>query len=235
LAPNLVGNASGWGSFFLFKSRLEHAMLVRKTTSAGMRPHLSPGEFFVASALAGAGTTLLTNPVWVLKTRLLSTDRASVGAYPGFVSGVARLWREEGLRGFYRGLGASLLGVSHGAVQFAVYEPAKRFYLSHRPQQASTKLDNDATVAISTAAKLVAGAVTYPYQVVRSRLQNHEAETRYGRGIVGVASRVWVEEGPRGLYRGVVLGMVRVMPATWVTFLVYENMRFYLPEWVESI
>ena len=135
---------------------------------------------------------------------------------------MVRLWNEEGIRGLYRGLGASLLGVSHGAVQFAVYEPTKRFYLSQRARILSRKqgdvqggkLDNDATVAISTVAKLVASAATYPYQVVRSRMQNHEAETRFGKGIAGVMKRVWAEEGLRGFYRGVGLGMVRVMPAT---------------------
>ena len=169
----------------------------------------------------------------MLKTRLLSTDRTTTGSYSGFLTGAARLWASEGVRGFYRGLGASLLGVSHGAVQFAVYEPAKRVYLSKRGNQAG-KLDNDATVVVSTVAKLVAGAVTYPYQVIRSRLQNHDADTRYGRGITGVAARVLREEGVRGFYRGVVLGIVRVMPATWVTFLVYENVRHYLPLYIKQ-
>jgi len=237
LAPNLIGNACGWGSFFLFKSQAERALLWNKSQAHdGLLLHdnyrLAPAEFFVASALAGSATVVLTNPIWVLKTRLLSTDRTAANAYSGFISGSLRLWREEGLRGFYRGLGASLLGVSHGAVQFSVYEPVKRIYLGHRPT--SSKLDNDATVVISTLAKIVAGAVTYPHQVIRSRMQNHEAEARFGKGIMGVVSRTWREEGPRGFYRGVVLGMVRVMPATWVTFLVYENVRFYLPKWIDG-
>jgi solute carrier family 25 folate transporter 32 len=29
-------------------------------------------------------------------------------------------------------------------------------------------------------------------------------------------------------------GVVRVLPATWVTFLVYENVKYYLPRWVEG-
>ncbi|KAF3356445.1 hypothetical protein VdG1_03725 [Verticillium dahliae VDG1] len=64
-----------------------------------------------------------------------------------------------------------------------------------------------------------------------ARLQNYDADARFGRGVRGVATRLWREEGLRGFYRGLVPGVVRVMPATWVTFLVYENVKFYLPGW----
>lgn len=228
-------------SFFFFKSSFERAIASWKGSADGRQPEptkagLSPSDFFVASFFAGVVTTVLTNPLWVLKTRMLSSDRTAVGAYPSTLAGVrAILASDEGWRGFYRGLGVSLLGVSHGAVQFAVYEPAKKAYFARRRRlhgDESGGMTNEATVAISSVAKLVAGAVTYPHQVLRSRLQNYDADERFGRGIGGVARRVWREEGLRGFYRGLVPGVVRVMPATWVTFLVYENVKFYLPRWL---
>ncbi|GAB0136093.1 hypothetical protein EsDP_00004410 [Epichloe bromicola] len=231
LTPNLVGNATSWASFFFFKSRFERLIAQRD-----QRP--SPAEYFIASALAGATTSALTNPVWVLKTRMLSSDKGSVGAYPSMLAGARTILQTEGVRGFYRGLAVSLLGVSHGAVQFAVYEPAKRMYLNEKREQGgsdpgkqSLKMANEATLVISSVAKLVAGAVTYPYQVLRSRMQNYRADERFGRGVGGVIARIWREEGVVGFYRGLVPGVVRVMPATWVTFLVYENVKYYLPRW----
>lgn len=190
----------------------------------------------MGSALAGASTTALTNPIWVLKTRMVSSDRGALGAYPSMLAGARAILKNEGIAGFYRGLGVSLLGVSHGAVQFAVYEPAKRWYYSRRYKKHGISSDTapmttEATLLLSSGAKLVAGAVTYPYQVLRSRLQNYEAEERFGRGFRGVVARIWTEEGVRGFYRGLVPGVVRVMPATWVTFLVYENVKYYLPRW----
>jgi len=241
LTPNLVGSASSWAAFFFLKERAEHAIVRLKRARAGSAadPLLTPADFFAASGLAGVGVQVLTNPVWVLKTRMLSSDRGAAGAYPSMLAGARRLLAAEGWRGFYRGLGVSLLGVGHGAVQFAVYEPAKRFYLARRRRSAGRdrgadsdgRIANEATVVMSSVAKLVAGAVTYPHQVVRSRLQNYDAEERFGRGIIGVSRRLWVEEGLRGFYRGLVPGVVRVLPATWVTFLVYENVKFYLPRW----
>lgn len=89
------------------------------------------------------------------------------------------------------------------------------------------KLGNTATLVISGSAKIFAGTVTYPYQVIRSRLQTYHSETRFGKGIRGVVAKIWKEEGWRGFYRGLGTNIVRVLPATWVTFLVYENVRYY--------
>ncbi|KAK4043052.1 mitochondrial carrier domain-containing protein [Parachaetomium inaequale] len=267
LTPNLLGNATSWASFFFFKSRLERAiahlraaahhhhhpdddptLLHIPQTMAQIKQRLTPADFFAASLGAGAATQIITNPIWVLKTRMLSSDRSAAGAYPSMWAGAVRLLREEGVWGFYRGLGVGMLAVSHGAVQFAVYDPARRMYLARRrgrlhdgaaaaaddDKGGGESVSNEATVVLSTVSKLVAGAATYPLQVLRSRLQQQDAEAQFGRGVTGVVRRLWREEGVRGFYRGVMPGVVRVLPATWVTFLVYENVKYYLPRWVEG-
>jgi len=158
-------------------------------------------------------------------------------------AGAKEIARTEGWRGFYRGLGISCFGVTHGAVQFAVYEPVKRVWQSHIsriPNMAVGKIDRapteeklgtSATLAISGMSKFIAGTVTYPYQVVRSRLQTYDSEMRFGKGIKGVVGKLWREEGFRGFYKGLGPNVVRVLPSTWVTFLVYENVRWALPRW----
>ncbi|KAK3906420.1 mitochondrial carrier domain-containing protein [Staphylotrichum tortipilum] len=256
LTPNLLGNATSWASFFFFKSRVERAIAHLRAASAQRNnlptPHgedltaaqearlerklLTPADFFAASLAAGALTQLITNPIWVLKTRMLASDSSAAGAYPSMWAGAARLMREEGLWGFYRGLGVGMLAVSHGAVQFAVYDPARRMYLARKARKEgdAVVVTNEATVVLSTVSKLVAGAATYPLQVLRSRLQNYDAEQQFGKGVSGVVRKLWREEGIRGFYRGVMPGVVRVLPATWVTFLVYENVKYYLPRWVQG-
>ena len=246
-----MGNASSWAIFFYFKSVIEtqlvqlrhrpygfinNAARTNSVTSAESRDVLTPVDYFLASGISGTIITLSTNPIWVLKTRMLSSDKGSEGAYESMWHGARQVLKSEGWRGFYRGAGVSLIGNSHGAIQFAVYEPLKnawRKYLArdHDPSQVEEKLGNTATLVISGSAKVVAGSVTYPYQVLRSRLQMYHSEERYGKGIRGVAGKVWREEGWKGFYRGLGTTVVRVLPATWVTFLVYENVRYYLPLW----
>ena len=114
---------------------------------------------------------------------------------------------------------------------YAVYDPARRMYLHRREKKLGAVNDdvsNEATIVLSTVSKLVAGVITYPLQVLRSRLQNYDAEERFGKGVRGVVRKLWLEEGVRGFYRGMVPGVIRVLPATWVTFLVYENVKYYL-------
>lgn len=252
LTPNLLGNATSWASFFFFKSRAERGIaLLRQQSqgninnngdhdspSGGEEPKgtaaatasLTPTDFFVASLAAGAATQVITNPIWVIKTRMLSSDRSAVGAYPSMWSGAVHLFRTEGIWGFYRGLGVGMLAVSHGAVQFAVYDPTRRMYLRRREKRgfSGDEVSNEATIVLSTVSKLVAGVITYPLQVLRSRLQNYDAEKQFGKGVRGVVRKLWQEEGPTGFYRGMVPGVIRVLPATWVTFLVYENVKYYL-------
>lgn len=199
---------------------------------------LTPLDYFLASGISGTAITLSTNPIWVLKTRMVSSDKGSEGAYEGILHGTRHLYRSEGLAGFYRGVGVSLLGNSHGAVQFAVYEPLKTVWRKYAAKdqaiagkQGEEKFGNRATLIISALAKITAGTVTYPYQVIRSRIQTYHADEKFGKGIRGVARKVWREEGWRGFYKGLGTNILRVLPATWVTFLVYENVRYYLPRW----
>ena len=68
-------------------------------------------------------TSLITNPLWVVKTRLQlqrGLKRAKAGSrtwgssnvqYKGLVDGIRRIAKEEGIRGLYRGLGPSLIMV----------------------------------------------------------------------------------------------------------------------------
>lgn len=164
---------------------------------------------------------------------MLSTTRGAEGAYPSMLSGAVSIRNNEGIRGFYRGVGISMVGVSHGAVQFAVYEPLKKAwakYFSPGSSDGRERMSSTSTLVLSGTAKIIAGTATYPYQVVRSRMQTQDAESRFGKGIRGVVGNVWRDEGVGGFYRGVGPNVVRVLPATWVTFLVYENVRWRLRE-----
>lgn len=201
-----------------------------------MRQHLRDGDlksidYFTASATSGVLTSLCTNPIWVVKTRMLSTAKDTPGAYRTVREGVAHIWRTEGLSGFYRGLVPSLLGTSHGAVQFYVYEKLKRDRkIAKKRREGPTtisksdgkdekkgslkdkELDEDHLssveyLVLSASAKLVAGSATYPYQVVRARLQTHDAKVKYN-GARDLVRQIWTREGVRGFYRGYVVPLL---------------------------
>ena len=201
-------------------------------------------------------TSMLTNPIWVIKTRMLSTGSQSPGAYASFTTGAKEIFRSEGISGFYRGLVPALFGVSHGALQFMAYEQLKLYRARMPPAKMTTtgirrgvdgshgssdsppsgmrELGNVDLFVISSFSKLFAGCVTYPYQVLRSRLQTYDAHLVYS-GVRDAVTQIWAREGATGFYKGLGPNLLRVLPSTWVTFLVYENTRAYLPGLLASL
>ncbi|CAL1703355.1 unnamed protein product [Somion occarium] len=232
VGPNIAGNASSWGLYFLFYNML-------KTRTSGGDPNykMSPGSYLLCSAEASAVTAVMTNPIWVVKVRMFTTRPDDPNAYRSLTHGFRSIYQTEGLAGLYRGTSLALFGVSNGALQFTCYEELKRWGFERKRRQfakvgrewtpGDDKLSNTAYTIMSGASKLIALTLTYPYQVVRSRIQNNATAHLYPTIRVCV-KRTWQEEGIRGFYRGLGTNLVRVLPGTCVTFVVYENLAWLL-------
>ncbi|GAA5892493.1 uncharacterized protein JCM6883_007378 [Sporobolomyces salmoneus] len=258
IGPNLAGNASSWGLYFLwytdFKKRLVRGDDKKK---------LNAGQHLLASASSGIVTAILTNPLWVVKTRMYTTSSSSPHAYTGVLNGLYRLFREEGLKGGSKGMTLALIGVSNGAVQFMTYEELKKWRIESKRRKRIgtngsgqgkgetdlTKLSNLEYILMSGSAKLVAISLTYPYQVIRSRIQYQPqvsssllpsapspspSTIRNPRtiepytSIPNVITRTYAQEGLGGFYKGIGTNAIRILPGTCVTFVVYEQVGRWL-------
>lgn len=189
-----------------------------------------------AAANAGIITSTATNPVWLVKTRL-QLDRShaekmgslSVRQYKNSLDCIRQTLRAEGIRGLYRGLSASYLGVTESTLQWVLYEQMK-IYLKIREERrvasrrAPTFWDSALSwggkVAGAGTAKFCAAIVTYPHEVVRTRLR--QAPMKDGRmkytGIVQCFTTIWKEEGMASLYGGLTPHMLRVVPSAAIMF-----------------
>ncbi|KAF7731751.1 hypothetical protein EC973_008265 [Apophysomyces ossiformis] len=197
---------------------------------------LAAWQHLLASAEAGAVTALITNPLWVVKTRMCTTSRHTPDAYRGLWDGLRRLAGEEGIRGLYRGIIPGLFGVSHGAIQFMAYEEMKKWRNDLRYRagkipagELDTRLNNTEYLIMAASSKVTAAVVTYPYQVLRSRLQNREMKDTY-KGVMDCIKKIYAVEGYIGFYKGLAPNIIRVLPGTCITFLVYEN----LSQWFKN-
>ncbi|KAJ6264701.1 hypothetical protein Dda_0851 [Drechslerella dactyloides] len=85
--------------------------------------HLSSVDYLLTSGAAGVASAALTNPIWVVKTRMLTSGPGSPGAYRGLAEGLYRITVDEGLRGLFRGFLPSLFGVLQAAIQFMALGP----------------------------------------------------------------------------------------------------------------
>lgn len=174
---------------------------------------------------SGVITLAITNPIWVTKTRLCLqyglSDLDSTKKYSGVTDALVKIYKFEGIRGLYKGFIPGLFGISHGAIQFMVYEQLKIRLNQYRERPHNTKLISIEYLACGALSKIIATATTYPYQVLRARLQSQH--TQYN-GVFDVFRKTWMLEGYRGFYKGMLPSLLRVTPATAITFLVYEEM-----------
>jgi len=80
----------------------------------------------ISALVAGFCVVTITQPIWLAKTRLqLQTLSAKETLYNGIVDCLRKTYRNEGLHGLYRGMGASYLGLTETALQFVLYENLK--------------------------------------------------------------------------------------------------------------
>ncbi|XP_012252066.2 mitochondrial folate transporter/carrier [Athalia rosae] len=225
VVPNILGSGSSWGFYFFFYNTI-------KTWIQGgnAKKPVGPVKHMLAAANAGILTLLITNPIWVVKTRLClqytsDVHLAESKRYSGLVDALRKIYRTEGIRGLYKGLVPGMFGVSHGALQFMTYEEMKNSFNNYRLVPIDTKLDTAHYICFAALSKLLAALATYPYQVVRARLQDHHHDYR---GTWHCIQLTWRGEGWRGFYKGLGPNLIRVTPATVITFVTYENVSHKL-------
>ena len=122
LTPSLVGASTSWGLYFFFYERAKkRRQYDQDVTQLGMGYHMA------CACEAGVMTTFMTNPSWLVKTRLqLGSDPSrstggfvtSKANYRGTFHALSSIIRAEGVRGLYAGMGSCLLlDCSYSAVQ----------------------------------------------------------------------------------------------------------------------
>lgn len=207
----------------------------------------TPVVHLLAAASAGIITGTATNPIWLVKTRI-QLDKQNAGAggtgrqYKNAWDCVVQTVRTEGVRGLYRGLSASYLGVSESTLQWVLYEQAKSTLNKREAdlvQSGRMPTTWDRTVqwtgklTAAGGAKFFAALITYPHEVVRTRLRQAPVDAvgnvKY-RGLWNCFITIFREEGMAALYGGLVPHMLRVVPSAAIMFGVYEGVLRALGE-----
>ncbi|KAK9469484.1 mitochondrial carrier domain-containing protein [Lipomyces arxii] len=192
-----------------------------------------------AAAIAGITTSTATNPIWLVKTRMQldrqrsSGTEGSVRRYKNSWDCVKQVVKGEGIPGLYRGLTASYLGVVESSLQWVLYEQMKA--LVNKREQLRTNLGIKSTTAdnffdwlaksgSAGLAKLSASLLTYPHEVVRTRLRQRplsNGKQKY-TGLVQCFTTIWKEEGFLALYGGLTPHLMRTVPNSIIMFGTWE-------------
>lgn len=236
VVPITIGYLPTWAIYFVIYEEVKK----RTSKSLGSYPFFS---HMVSALSAGAVSTLCTNPIWVVKTRLM-TQSPTRYKYVGTLDCFRKMYMDEGLISFYAGLGPALLGLLHVAVQFPLYEFLKTIF--HVDDDLPKLHQGPQILASSVIAKICASTITYPHEVIRTRIQiqptimesevakngpkkRNIALMKY-HGIVNTTKTIFREEGWRAFYSGLGTNMVRTVPASAITILTYEIVAGYLKD-----
>ncbi|QPG72970.1 hypothetical protein FOA43_000274 [Brettanomyces nanus] len=211
-------------------------------------------SYFMSAITSGAVSTTLTNPIWVVKTRMMlqmdngktiydrlpmekiSLEKAGSKTltqwYNGTFDAFGKMYREEGIGSFYRGLLPSYFGLVHVAIQFPLYENLKKWFNIQDYMSPSVK-ERDLTMFLkfalaSSLSKMIASAITYPHEIVRTRLQMYSNSFLGENQLVGVVktiSSIYYNEGLRGFYSGFLVNLTRTVPASAITMVSFEYFK----------
>lgn len=74
-----------------------------------------------ASIEASIIATVVTQPLWVIKTRMLLNVQPGLGEMQHMVMKSREIYQQSGLRGFAKGLGISVVLSFNGVLQMYIY------------------------------------------------------------------------------------------------------------------
>lgn len=98
--------------------------------------------------------------------------------YKGTFDAFWKMYKSEGILSFYSGLAPALLGLTHVAIQFPLYEYLKERFTGS-PMGEATDEDHNVVhwrgvLAATVISKICATSATYPHEVLRTRLQTQQ-------------------------------------------------------------
>ncbi|MCJ1467778.1 hypothetical protein MMC07_006403 [Pseudocyphellaria aurata] len=185
------------------------ALFTRAALRAGRASKkLTTVESMIAGALAGSATVLITNPIWVINTRMTARSSESPTSLPSSstpqkprkpstIGTLLSLFREEGPTALFAGVFPALILVINPILQYTIFEQLKDALERRRGRV----LPRDAFV-LGAIGKLLATSITYPYITIKSRMHVAKKEGPQDN-MIGSLKRVVREEGWGGLYKGI--------------------------------
>jgi Mitochondrial carrier protein len=207
---------------------------------APLRPRdTSAVHKFTAGALAGVTAVTACYPLDLVRTRL-STEFEGREHYRGIPDAFSKIYRTEGVRGFYSGILPTLLvAVPNFAISYTTYGTLKEymmdddlFYNLRRvdAESGEAKLGFLLTVACGAASGILATLITFPMDTIRRRMQVQNLHVPLHQRLTSQQQlqHLVYKEGLSSLYRGLTPELFKVVPMVGTMFLVYEQAK----EWM---
>ncbi|KAJ7955076.1 Mitochondrial carrier protein [Quillaja saponaria] len=200
-----------------------------------------------AGAISGGISRTVTSPLDVIKIRfqvqleptsswaLLRKDLSTTSKYTGMLQATKDIFREEGIKGFWRGnVPALLMVMPYTAIQFTVLHKLKTLAAG------SSKMENH--IHLSPYLSYVSGALagcaatlgSYPFDLLRTLLAS-QGEPKVYPTMRSAFIDIIRTRGFRGLYAGLSPTLVEIVPYAGLQFGTYDTFKRWTMAWNQEI
>ncbi|KAF0683548.1 Aste57867_24405 [Aphanomyces stellatus] len=178
----------------------------------------SAWEGAVAGGVAGGMTRMIAAPLDLLKIRL----QVQVGSKSsGMIPAIASIYREEGVRTFWRGnVAATLLWVSYSGVQFGCYQALQNAIL-----EGDDKLNVMWYSACGALSGVAATVATYPFDRCRTVMSSQGIPKVYPTMRRFFELSIKQDGVAGGLYKGLSPAVFQIVPYMGISFGIYSTLN----------
>ncbi|XVE56481.1 hypothetical protein DITRI_Ditri04bG0013700 [Diplodiscus trichospermus] len=193
----------------------EHAVIPEDLSK-----HVKRSKYFIAGGIAGAASRTATAPLDRLKVVLqVQTTRAC------FLPAIKKILKEDGVLGFFRGNGLNVVKVApESAIKFYTYEMLKTV-IGDSMGNEKGDIGASGRLIAGGVAGAVAQSAVYPMDLVKTRLQTCASEGGRAPKLGKLTKDIWVQEGPRAFYKGLVPSLLGIIPYAGIDLAVYETLK----------
>eukprot|EP00933_Yihiella_yeosuensis_P048052 TRINITY_DN44065_c0_g1_i1.p1 TRINITY_DN44065_c0_g1~~TRINITY_DN44065_c0_g1_i1.p1 ORF type:complete len:301 (-),score=54.51 TRINITY_DN44065_c0_g1_i1:110-1012(-) len=216
LWSNCIGCACSVGVRLGFYPTIRDALAPDEASGARR-----PAAMLAAGLVAGAAGYAAAAPLFLVKTRLQASAVAKGSEQVGAIAEIRQLFHSHGLTGLWRGAPVLIVrGATLSASQTASYDWTKSFCRRHGLLEDGPPLHAFASIVAAFALT----TAIIPLDVILTRYQT-ASSSKAQEGAMGCARDILRSDGPAGFLRGWSSLFVRMAPSSFMTFIIYEQLR----------
>ncbi|XP_040850212.1 mitochondrial glycine transporter isoform X1 [Ochotona curzoniae] len=190
---------------------------------------LHPGiKAFLCGSISGTCSTLLFQPLDLLKTRLQTLQPAEHGSRRvGMLAVFLKVVRTESPLGLWKGMSPSIVRCVPGmGIYFGTFYSLKQYFLRGHPP---TALES---VLLGVGSRSIAGVCMSPITVIKTRYESG----RYGyESMFTALQSIYRSEGHRGLFSGLTATLLRDAPFSGIYLMFYNQTKSLVPQGMDQL
>ncbi|KAJ3063444.1 hypothetical protein HDU98_000767 [Podochytrium sp. JEL0797] len=184
-----------------------------------------PQSNVLVHALAGTIAECFSGVIWtpmeVMKSKLqVETAEVTTNAT---VELAKKIYREEGMRGFFRGYFVTLsVFIPQTVIYFVTYEQLKAYSLSH----SDTIPHYIGYLGSAAIASTISSSISNIFDVVKTRIQVADGSDHRYQRVFSVASDMYRNEGGFAAFtRGVTARVISIVPSSMLSMTIFEVLK----------